>query len=65
MASLTEERFYVEPPYHYRPAVAELLVKLRVTTSGFIADLLYLDHKKCINIERYSSDSILLKLVSK
>lgn len=62
MVSLTEERFYVEPPYHYRPSVVEYLTKVEVTKSSIIADLLHMDQKGNTNIEAYGEGTLLIKL---
>ncbi|MCX6802772.1 MAG: DUF2207 domain-containing protein [Candidatus Diapherotrites archaeon] len=61
---LKSQEYFTEPPYPYRPSIAEYLTKMEVTRDGFIADILHLDKKKNINIEKYDKDSLVIKLVS-
>jgi len=58
------EKFYIEPPYKYRPSIAQYLTELDVDERAFFADLLHLDRKKNINIERYKKDRLIIKLLS-
>lgn len=62
--SVEDEVFYTEPPYKYRPSIAEYLTNNSVTKAGMLADLLHLDKKGNINIEIFEKDLILVKLIS-
>ncbi|MCD6247557.1 MAG: DUF2207 domain-containing protein [Candidatus Diapherotrites archaeon] len=62
--SIKEEEFYIEPPYKYRPSIAQYLTELDVNERAFFADLLHLDRKKNINIERYEKDRLIIRLIS-
>jgi len=58
------ENFFIEPPFSYRPSVAQFLSRLKVDRSAFIADILHLDHKKNLNIERYEEDCLTIRLLT-
>jgi hypothetical protein len=59
-----EEEFYIEPPYNYRPSIVEYLTDMNVSEEAFFADLLHLDRKKNINIEKYEKDRLVIRLIS-
>ena len=59
-----KEKFYTEPPYSYRPSIAQYLTTMDVNRDGFIADILHLDRKKNINIERYEKGRLRMRLLT-
>ncbi len=62
---IEEETFYLEPPFSYRPSIAEYLSTMKVTKNGLIADILHLDKKGNIEIEHYFDDGFAVLLRNK
>ncbi len=58
------EKFFIEPPFSYRPSVAQFLSQLKVDRNAFIADILHLDRKKNLNIERYEENCLTIRLLT-
>src|SRR3989344_8155928 len=61
-SKIENQTFYTEPPFSYRPSVAEFLATMHVTKKGMIADLMHLDRKGKLNIERYFLDGLEIRL---
>ncbi|HIH21921.1 MAG TPA: DUF2207 domain-containing protein [Candidatus Diapherotrites archaeon] len=61
-SKIENQTFYTEPPFSYRPSVAEFLATMHVTKKGIIADLMHLDRKGKLNIERYFLDGLEIRL---
>ncbi len=61
-SNLKNEDFYIEPPFSYRPSVAEYLSTFKVTKKGIIADILHLAKKGKLEVEQYFADGFELKL---
>jgi len=59
---LKGQSYYIEPPFSYRPSVAEYLTTFRVTINGIIADIMHLDKKGNLNIEEYLDDGLRIVL---
>jgi len=60
--NLEKEKFFMEPPFSYRPSVAEYLSTFKVTKKGIIADILHLAKKGHLEIRQYFADGFELKL---
>lgn len=61
---VNDKEFYTEPPYSYRPSIAQYLTNMEITRDGFIADILHLDRKKNLQIEAYQQDKLRIRLLS-
>ncbi|MBN1940626.1 MAG: DUF2207 domain-containing protein, partial [Candidatus Diapherotrites archaeon] len=63
--ALVKEKYYTEPPFDYRPSLAEYLTRFKVSVNGIVADILHLEKKGNLEIKNYFEKGVEIALRNK